>query len=693
MQHQQHHFQNAQAPLQYPTRQDSQAYRPLNANVHTPYQQQQQQQQEQGQPNARNFYGMTEEQFEEMEDRRRMQQLILREKLEQAGSNRNPDPSMTVEATTGAGFALGAFDMSESLAIVEDLLDYFGEEDIVNNDYEGAESQLIEAEKIHLQRESLVRHLYDSEEDYLRSLRDIQSCYQKPFLLSLQGSESKKTGLLGSSIKPVATKEEIETLFGNLEQLLELHEDMRSLLEQRSKIWGPTQIMSDLFISVIPRFNIYSKYFSNFHASLTVLDRISRTVPYKKFMEQCTIDNPPGTASLHLMLAFPLRRLSIYREIINAICFATQPCHPDYLNLIRSLDMMNTVYSELKNGRDRAQDQLTLYDIQSSMVSLPEPIMIPARRLILRADLHKVDSSLTLEPRSYFLMNDVLLYARFDPKKNVYTFKGMFDLATMQVNNPEENLTLPQLPNCVQVSSSGRRQMMRCRSREERDHWMDTMRRVVEIINSHLEDPTKALDELPLRQYATSIASDSSSSLGQTTGMTSSSISSLGKTFQDSRSINSKSSNESTTGTTGTNKTRKPNGQADFYGCSFEHVTTNEDTYKASPLALSKAISNNSSSSTISTGAASGTTTTTTGSNPQSLGAKLAAIPESELTPKQAKAKAALAAAVEARRQERLKKEMKNGGPAVKSDMNKNVNLDFSSSFIPAKERIAKSSS
>ncbi|KAF9354422.1 hypothetical protein BGX26_007745 [Mortierella sp. AD094] len=687
MQHQQQ-FHSSSVPPQYPTRQDSQHYQSLNAHVYASYQQQQQGQQ---QPAERNFYGMTEEQFEEMEDRRRMQQQILRDKLEQAGSKRNPDPNMTVEATTGNGFALGAFDMSESLAIVEDLLDYFGEEDLIN-EYEGAdrfnESQVIEAERTHLQRESYVRHLYDSEEDYLRSLQEIQSCYQKPLLLNLQCSETKKTGLLGSSgIKPVATKQEIDTLFGNLDQLVEFHEEIRSLLEQRSKIWGPTQIMSDLLISVIPRFKIYSKYFSNFHAALTVLDRISRTPQYKKFMEQCAVDNKPGTASLHLMLAFPLRRLSTYRDMVNAICQATQPSHPDYHNLMRALDMVNVVAGELKNERYNAHDQLTLYDIQSSMVSLPEPIMIPFRRLILRADLHKVDSSLAIEPRTYYLMNDVLLYARFDPKKNNYTFKGMFDLAKTQINNPEDNVTLPQLPNCIQIANAGRKQMMRCRSREERDHWMETLRRVVESIDSSLEDPSRALDDLPLRKYATSIASDSSSSsLGQHTGMTSGSIMSHGKAFTDSRSINSGSSS----GSVGTNKPRKPNPQADFYGCSFGNdikVSANEDNYKASPLALSHVTTNNSSSSSISTGATSGTGTTSTS---QSLGAKLAAIPENQLTPKEAKAKAALAAAVEARRQERLKREMKNG---AKSEMNRNVNLDFSSSFIPAKERIAKSAS
>ncbi|KAF9080977.1 hypothetical protein BGX23_001433 [Mortierella sp. AD031] len=682
-----YHHSNHNSQPQYPSRNQSQHYQSLSAQAYDLHHQRQQR----SQP----LHGMTEEEFEEMEDRRRIQQQILRDKLAVADSKRQPDPNMTVKMTTSTGFALGAFDMSESLAIVEDLLDYFGEDDL--NDFEGGgerynESQVIEAERTHQQRESFVRHLYDSEEDYLRSLQDIHTCYKKPLLLNLQAAESsRKTGLLGTSsgVKAVATKEEIDALFGNLDQLIEFHEEIRSLLERRSKIWGPTQIMSDLLINVIPRFKMYSKYYTNFHSALTVLDRISRTAHYKKFIEQCAAENPPGTPSIHLMLSFPLKRLSIYRDLVSAICQATQTTHPDYGNLMRALDMINLVAGELKNERLMAQDQLVLWDIQSSMVGLPEPIMIPSRRLLLKADMHKCDSALALEPRTYYLMNDVLVYSRFDPKKNIHTFKGMFDLARTLINNPEDNVTLPQLPNCIQIANSGRTQMMRCRSREERNYWMETMRQAAEIVTKSMDDPAAmSADGLPLRQYANSIASDSSSSLGQNTGMTSGSIKSAGRPFTDSRSINSKSSAES-----GTSKPRRPNPQADFYGCSFGVDVvppSNEDNYRPSPLALNQAMSRNSSASSVSTGA---TTTTTTSTSKPSLGAQLAAIPVEQLTPKQAKAKAALAAAVEARRQARLKQEAKNGGGPNRSEMNKNINLDFSSSFIPAKERIAKSAS
>ncbi|KAF9401911.1 hypothetical protein BGZ94_005062 [Podila epigama] len=471
------------------------------------------------------------------------------------------------------------------------------------------------------------------------------------------------------------------------------------MLEARSKIWGPTQIMSDLLLTEIPKFKIYSRYFTNFHAALTVLDRISRTPQYRKFMEQCAIDNPPGTPSLHLMLAYPLKRLSVYRDLIHAICQATQPSHPDYHNLMRSQELVNIVANDLRMERMMAQDQLALWDIQSSLVSLPEPILVPARRLLLRADLHKVDSALTLEPRTYFLMNDVLVYARFDPKKNVYVFKGMFDLARTQINNPEDNASLPQLPNCIQIANAGRKQMMRCRSREERNYWMETMRRAVDVVNKSMDEamsnngsPTSTpgssspIDTLPMRKYANSIASDhSANNNNNKDAMNSGSIMTgfSGRAFADSRSITSKSSTDSTTA-----KPRPPNPQADFYGCSFGtsmDIPNTEDNYIPRPSPLAQTLSNNSSTSSISTGASS--------KNSQSLGAVLASIPSEELTPKQLKAKAALAAAVEARRQARLKQEMKNGGGATKTEMNKNVNLDYSSSFIPAKVRIAKSQS
>ncbi|KAF9351613.1 hypothetical protein BGX34_000457 [Mortierella sp. NVP85] len=599
---------------------------------------------------------VTEEQhYRQLEERRRIQQQILQ--------NNRLDPHV---GATDNGFALDAFDMSESLAIVDDLLGYFGEEDLVNDGLEGAD-------------------------DYLRSLRDIQSCYQKPLLLNLHNAENpKRTGLLGSSsTKAVATKQEIDTLFGNLDQLVELHMEVQLMLSERSKIWCPSQIMSDVLINFIPRLKLYSKYYTNFYAALTVLDRISRTAQYKKFIEQCAIDNPRGTSPLHIMLAYPLKRLTTYRDLIGAICQATQPSHPDYHNLMRALDMIKIVSNELRDERLSAEDQLALWDLQSTMVGLPEPIMIPNRRLILRADLHKVDSNLSLEPRTYYLMNDVLLYSRFDPKKNVYTFKGMFDMARTQINNPEDNVTLPQLPNCIQIANAGRKQMMRCRSRDERDHWMETMRQVVGMVSRNLDDSQ------PLRNYASSIGSDSSSSLGQHTSMTAGSLKSGGKPFTDSRSVTSKSSNESQ-GSTSSGKARKPNPQTDFYGCSFGRdisVNPNEDNYKAS--SLSHTLTNNSSSSSVSTSAGSNSTIK---SQSQGLGAMLAAIPEDQLTPKQAKAKAALAAAVEARKQARLKQEMKHAAAGgfsvpVKSEMNKNVNFDFSSVFIPAKERIAKSMS
>ncbi|KAG0327255.1 hypothetical protein BG000_001018, partial [Podila horticola] len=114
-------MQHQQYQPQYPSRQQSQHYQSLDAQVCASHQQQQ---------SAASQLGMTEEEYEEMEDRRRIQQQILRDKLSTAEHRQNsPDPNMTVKMTTNTGFALGAFDMSESLAIVEDLLDYFGDDD------------------------------------------------------------------------------------------------------------------------------------------------------------------------------------------------------------------------------------------------------------------------------------------------------------------------------------------------------------------------------------------------------------------------------------------------------------------------------------------------------------------------------------------------------------------------------------
>ncbi|KAG0238743.1 hypothetical protein BGW42_002609 [Actinomortierella wolfii] len=782
---------------QYPSRQDSQHYRththfqeppnvsyyhpPSNggATSHTKQTPQQHQPPHAAASPAVQQHGnnLTREEIEEIEDRRRMQQQILRDKLLYAETHA-PDPALTVKTTTNHGFALGAFDMSESLAIVEDLLDYFGENegalDNLDETDQFNQAELMEAERNHLQRESLIRHLYDSEEDYIRTLIDMGRFYRQPMLLLIQQADHKKGTLSfgsGSTPKPIATKEEVQTLFGNLDELIRFHEGFRDALESRAKIWGPNQIISDILMEVIPNFKVYTKYYTNFHAALTTLDRIMRLPHYKKFQEQCVADNPPGTPSLHLMLATPLRRISMTREILCSICQATQSSHPDYRNLISAYELFCQVSEQTRLDRLHAQDQLALFDIQSSMVGFPEPIMIPNRRLVLRADLHKVDSSLALEPRTYYLMNDVLLYARFDPRKNIYTFKGMFDLLYTQVNNPEDNTTLPQLPNSIQIANAGRKQMIRCRSREEKNYWMETLKQAIEVVNNASDDPSAPLgDVLPLRKYATSIASDSTTTLatfagqssvqggtgfngGSSTGgplspmlsppsgssatmsgpiapsvaggvtnhsMRSRALSAFTNMTSTSSAGMDTQSLASSTDSQGRPKAlRKPNPQADFYGCSFGvsfDVNLNEDNMPANSDAPARSLSatlqngNNVSTTSVGTTSSSGSTT---GSSilqagmrtQQPLGAMLAAIPEDKLTPKQRKAKEALAKAVEARRQARLKEEAKrgkavspssasvhsngsNGGNNQKDDAStRQVNPDFSSSFIPVKVR------
>lgn len=134
-------------------------------------------------------------------------------------------------------------------------------------------------------------------------------------------SASKMSSLLGGSAsvnsKAVATRTEIETLFGNLDQLIEFHEEIRSMLEARSKIWGPTQIMSDLLLAVIPRFKIYSRYFTNFHAALTILDRISRTPQYKKFMD---VREDKSVYLSFALASCPTRKLIHFFPLLTAMC-------------------------------------------------------------------------------------------------------------------------------------------------------------------------------------------------------------------------------------------------------------------------------------------------------------------------------------------------------------------------------------
>lgn len=122
---------------------------------------------------------------------------------------------------------------------------------------------VIDQEIVYQRRELLIQELYQTEKDYVKNvLQALQSVYILPLRKNTKQSSFSFLGMK----KPPCTEREIFWLFGNLEELLEVHKSILNDLEERYvydcnyalfltpfyyrfSIWGPTQIMSDIILT------------------------------------------------------------------------------------------------------------------------------------------------------------------------------------------------------------------------------------------------------------------------------------------------------------------------------------------------------------------------------------------------------------------------------------------------------------
>ncbi|RUS20066.1 hypothetical protein BC937DRAFT_86452, partial [Endogone sp. FLAS-F59071] len=148
------------------------------------------------------------------------------------------------------------------------------------------------------------------------------------------------------------------------------------------------------------------------------------------------------------LLQMPLHRIPQYRELLEALFQNTAPLHPDYHSLMRCVEQINLIAGEVMERIQDAENHTKVLEIQNQLVSMPMPLVVPNRRFVLRGDLFKVNASnaSSVEPRTYFLFNDILVFAKIKDK-NTFQYKGIIDLAITTVQPLDNNAQ----PHCFEL--------------------------------------------------------------------------------------------------------------------------------------------------------------------------------------------------------------------------------------------------
>ncbi|CAJ0758379.1 12681_t:CDS:2 [Entrophospora sp. SA101] len=308
-------------------------------------------------------------------------------------------------------------------------------------------------------REAAVKEIVTTEKTYVEGLRKLVSVFLVPLREDYQKSMSRNV-LLTVNKNPMATLEDITLLFGNIEQLLALHEQLLKNLEERYYNWNPKQLISDIFLQI-----------------------------------NCQSKPELGGLPFNSFISLPIQRIPRYRLLLEQLFNYTVESHPDYKSLKKCVEQISTIADEVNEKIRDAENQQRVLEIQTQVEGLPTNIIDPARRFIYKGDLFKVmpkkpSSSTkpsyvsTKDVRVHFLFNDLLLFCIEFQGKLLY--KGDINLKYAMVRALEEDAA--DQPFCFQVivkqNDADRRHTVRATSYDEQVKWIERINAAIYSLNN-----------------------------------------------------------------------------------------------------------------------------------------------------------------------------------------------------------------
>ncbi|RHZ79866.1 hypothetical protein Glove_140g139 [Diversispora epigaea] len=364
--------------------------------------------------------------------------------------------------------------------------EHYGDDELDENDEEGDHDKSIkvkpndERKRINEEmiskirkREAAVKEILTTETTYINGLDKCVEYFLKP----LRDKSNHKNSLLS---KPIASMDELSSLFGNIEQILSLHVQLLKSLEERYFKWSPGELISDIFLQNAPFLKMYTYYLKNFPHAIETMEKLKKnSKEFKKFLQSNATKPELGGLSFNSYLSLPIQRIPRYKLLLEAVLKHTNKSHPDYENLEKCVKQITIIADEVNEKIKDAENQNKVLEIQSKIEDCPD-IVNPTRRYIYEGDLFKVKSVKsqtnttyisTSDVRTHYLFNDLLIYCTKTRGKFVY--KKQINLYGAKVKDIKED---SDKPFCFKIMIDGENShVIRAQSESAKLEWMSKL--------------------------------------------------------------------------------------------------------------------------------------------------------------------------------------------------------------------------
>ncbi|XP_056311437.1 FYVE, RhoGEF and PH domain-containing protein 6 isoform X1 [Danio aesculapii] len=272
-----------------------------------------------------------------------------------------------------------------------------------------------------------------------------------------------------ASGKPLVEEKVLNQILYYLPQLYELNKDLLKELEERVAHWSDHQRLADIFVQKGPYLKMYSTYIREFDRNVALLDEQCRkNPPFSSVVRQ--FETSPRCASLALKhyLLKPVQRIPQYQLLLTDYLKNLPEDSSDYKDTQTALSVVKEVANHANDIMKQGDNFQKLMQVQYSLNGHHE-IVQPGRVFLKEGTLMKL-SRKVMQPRMFFLFNDILLYTT-PVQSGQYKVNSMLSLAGMKVSKPSQEA----YQNELNIESVERSFILSANSATERDEWLEAI--------------------------------------------------------------------------------------------------------------------------------------------------------------------------------------------------------------------------
>ncbi|XP_078728446.1 rho guanine nucleotide exchange factor 3 isoform X1 [Lampetra fluviatilis] len=221
-----------------------------------------------------------------------------------------------------------------------------------------------------IKRQEAIFELAQGEQDLIEDLKLAKKAYRDPML---------KLSIM--------TAVELAQIFGALDSLIPLHEDLLTGLQKARKPNGATERVGHILVEWLPCLNAYTCYCANQVAAKALLDQKKQDPRVQDFLQRCLESPFSRKLELWSFLDVPRSRLVKYPLLLREILRHTPNEHPDQQCLEEAISIIQGVVADVNTRTGESEccyfrDKLDYLDERQR-----DPLIAMSRTLHLHGEL------------------------------------------------------------------------------------------------------------------------------------------------------------------------------------------------------------------------------------------------------------------------------------------------------------------